>query len=172
MNKILKIITACFVLPASFLCAGSQEVQDEKQNDYCCVENSFGYLNIGIRGPLSQLAPSFGIGYRAQKDHHGFDVSGSIDYFHDRTTARLNVLYNYFFKPNLESQFFAGLGLEAKAVYVHGDSCAFPCPIFAIGQEFKTKAGSQRIVQLKVICPDEYVPLPLPEVILSYGFGF
>jgi len=66
MNKILKIITAYFVLPASFLCASSQEVQEEKQNNCCSIENSFGYLNVGIRGPLSQLAPSFGIGYRAR----------------------------------------------------------------------------------------------------------
>ena len=70
MNKILKIITAYFVLPASFLCASSQEVQEEKQNNCCSIENSFGYLNVGIRGPLSQLAPSFGIGDRFKVRRH------------------------------------------------------------------------------------------------------
>ena len=76
MNKILKIVTACFMLPASFLCANPQETQEKKQTSCCCIENSFGYLNVGV-GPLPELVPSFGIGYRAQKDHHGFDLSAS-----------------------------------------------------------------------------------------------
>ncbi|MGL5626841.1 MAG: hypothetical protein ACRDDW_04925 [Candidatus Rhabdochlamydia sp.] len=199
MNKILKIITAYFVLPASFLCAGSQEVQDEKQNDCGFVENSFGYLNIGV-GSLPELAPSFGLGYRAQKDHHGFDVSGSIANSCKEATARLNVLYNYFFKPNPEAQLFAGVGLGAKGVHAHEksgfDVAAYP--VLAVGQEFKTKADSQRIVQVQVGWPawncvnldkeikangksSYHATYPgfnkkeisyVPEVIVSYGFGF
>lgn len=199
MNKILKIITACFVLPVSFLCANSQEAQDEKQNDCCCVENSFGYLNIGV-GPLPELVPSFGIGYRAQRDHHGFDVFGSIAKTWIETTTRVNVSYNYFFKPNSETQLFAGLGVGMKGVHAKKES-ASKChvamyPVLSIGQEFKTKTNCQRIVQVQIGWPvlafgemakktwthrkSSYsVPYPtigkisyVPEVIFSYGIGF
>ncbi|MGL5626839.1 MAG: hypothetical protein ACRDDW_04915 [Candidatus Rhabdochlamydia sp.] len=191
MNKLLKAITACFVLPASFLCAGLQEVQDEKQNDSCCVENSFGYLNIGAEESLLGFVPFLGFGYRTQKDHHGFNVSGSMGHFQGQTTARLGALYNYFFKPNPEAQFFAGLGLEAKGIN-ECNGYVVVRPILAVGQEFRSKTGFQHIIQLQVawlpICDFfayrnsqrlyfcECIILALvyiyPEVVVSYGFGF
>ncbi|MGL4540572.1 MAG: hypothetical protein ACRCU0_06325 [Candidatus Rhabdochlamydia sp.] len=197
MNKILKIITTCLVLPASFLCANVQETQDEKQNDCCCVENSFGYLNIGV-GPLPDLIPSFGIGYRAQKDHHGFDLSGTIAKTFVQTTARASVLYNYFFKPNLESEFYAGLGIGIKGEHFKETSKAqfAVYPEIVFGKQYKNETNCQRFFQMQigfpvfaldkiakktwthrkssysVSYPTSYKTSYVPEVIFSYGIGY
>jgi hypothetical protein len=197
MNKILKVITACLVLPASFLCANTQEVQDVKDNDCYCVDNSFGYVNIGV-GPLPELVPSFGIGYRAQRNHHGFDASASISRFRE-TTTRMGVVYNYFFSPNLQSEFYAGLGLGAK-VSCAADYLEKPCfafhPKIVFGKQYQNETNFQQFFQVEVAfpvfslgdmakktwkirerafslhypksCKGSYVP----EVIFSYGIGF
>lgn len=196
MNKILKIITACLVLPISFLCANTQEAQDEQHNECCCIEDSFGYLNVGI-GPLPVLFPSFGIGYRAQKDHHGFDISGSIAKTVIGATGRAAVVYNYFFKPNLQSQFYAGLGLGIKAGHlevVKSHVAVYPEIVF--GKQYKNDTNCQRFFQMQIGFPvfaldkvvkktwnhrkssySIYYPISyktsyVPEVIFSYGIGF
>ena len=102
MNKIWKVVTAYFVLPASFLCATSQEAQDETQNSCCCVKKLSRYFDMGVEGSIEgknslDLALLVGIGHRAQKDHHGLEVYGAIGSSGRKAIARLNVLYNYFF---------------------------------------------------------------------------
>lgn len=199
MNKILKIVTACFMLPASFLCANPQETQEKKQTSCCCIENSFGYLNVGV-GPLPELVPSFGIGYRAQKDHHGFDLSGSIAKTWTQTTARASVLYNYFFKPNLKSEFYAGLGMGIKGVHEKTDfvnnSHVAVYPEFVFGKQYRNETNCQRFFQMQIgfpifaldkivkktwthhkssysiSYPTSYKTSYIPEVIFSYGIGF
>lgn len=199
MKKILKTVTACLVLPVSFLCANTQEVQEEKQTNCCCFENSFGYLNVGV-GPLPELIPSFGIGYRAQKDHHGFDLSGSIAKTWVQTTARASVLYNYFFKPNLESEFYAGLGVGIKGVHEKtefmNNSHVAVYPELVFGKQYKNETNCQRFFQMQIgfpvfaldkivkktwthrkssysiSYPTSYKTSYIPEVIFSYGIGF
>lgn len=196
MNKILKIITACLVLPVSFLCANTQEVQDDRNNECCCIENSFGYLNVGV-GPLPELVPSFGIGYRAQKEHHGFDVSGTIAKTWVDTVARASVLYQYFFKPDLQSQCYAGLGVGIKGVHsdvVKSHVAVYPEIVF--GKQYKNDTNCQRFFQMQIgfpvfalekvvkktwnhrkssysiYYPTSYKTSYIPEVIFSYGIGF
>lgn len=200
MNKILKIAITCLVLPVSFLCANTQEVQEEKETNCCCsVENSFGYLSVGV-GPLPELIPSFGIGYRAQKEHHGFDLSGSIAKTWIQTTTRASVLYNYFFQPNLESEFYAGLGVGIKGVHEKTESinnshvAVYPELVF--GKQYKNETNCQRFFQMQIgfpvfaldkivkktwthrkssysfSYPTSYKTSYIPEVIFSYGIGF
>lgn len=197
MNWISKIITACFVLSLSLLSANTQEVQDERQNDCCYVDNSFGYLNIGI-GPLPELIPSFGIGYRLQKNHHGFDVAGSIGKTWMETTGRASILYNYFFKPNLESEFYAGLGVGVKGTHFKELSkteyAVYPEIVF--GKQYRNETNCQRFFQMQIgfpvfaldkivkktwthrkssysfSYPTSYKTSFIPEVIFSYGVGF
>ncbi|MDR2539932.1 MAG: hypothetical protein LBC45_05015 [Chlamydiales bacterium] len=200
MNKILKIVTACLLLPVSFLCANTQEVQEEQQTSCCCfVENSFGYLNVGV-GPLPELIPSLGIGYRAQKDHHGFDLSGSIAKTWMQTTVRAGILYNYFFKPNLESEFYAGLGIGMKGVrekaLPQDNSYVAIYPELVFGKQYKNETNCQRFFQMQigfpvfaldkivkktwthrrssysVSYPTSYKTSYVPEIIFSYGIGF
>lgn len=205
MNKIFKMMTACLVLPVSFLCADTQEVQDERNSDSCCsdsccVENSFGYLNIGV-GPLPMLFPSFGIGYKAQKNHHGFDVSGSIAKTRFDTTGRVSALYNYFFLPNLQSQFYAGLGVGMKGVHLDKSSDEDKChvavyPEIVFGKQYQNDTCCQRFFQVQIGFPSfafdkfakktwkdredgagiyypvHYATSYVPEVIFSYGIGF
>lgn len=196
MNKILKIITACLVLPVSFLCA-NEEAQNETQNDCCCVENAFGYLNVGV-GPLPELVPSLGIGYRVQKDHHGFDLSGSIANTKLDTTTRASVLYNYFFKPNLATEFYAGVGIGIKGQHFKESSntqfAVYPEIVF--GKQYKNETNCQRFFQMQIgfpvfaldkivkktwthrkssysfSYPTSYKTSFVPEVIFSYGIGF
>lgn len=157
MSKILKIVTACLVLPVSFLCANAQEVQEEKQTKCCCLENSFGYLSLGV-GSLPELVPSFGIGYRAQKDHHGFDLFGSIAKTWDQTTTRARVAYNYFLKPDLVSEFYVGLGLGFKALQAKTESffkdsykAFYTALIF--GKQYRNEADCQRGVEVEIGFP-------------------
>lgn len=173
MKKILKIAPAYLVLAVSSLFANAQEIQDSNAQEVQDLEitqpikNSFGYINVGSESLFS--APFVGCGFRAQKGHHGLDLSASIvwraiDYsscFIDKkanfTRKKANLLYNFFFFPNLESQFYVGFGAGVNYIDTKklGSIVGFS-PEIALGKQYKTRMGYQRFIQLQISLPGFY----------------
>ncbi|MGB7127660.1 MAG: hypothetical protein WBD50_01040 [Candidatus Rhabdochlamydia sp.] len=161
MKKILKIVPA-FMLAFGSLFADTQEIEVAKP-----IENSFGYVNVGMESLFS--APFFGVGYRLQKNQHGLDLSASIvcrtiDYtscFEDKKTRiqrrKANVLYNFFFFPNLSSQVYVGLGVGVNYIDTKrlGSIVGFS-PEIALGKQYNNRQGNQRFIQLQVSLPSLY----------------
>ena len=114
MKNLLKFVPICLVLACSSLFANTQENQDLEITTP--VRNSFVYVNGGVSiGGLMILdnfaSPLLGFGYRKQVSHHGLDLSISIAASSTNwAIVRTSFLYNCFFKPNLHSQFYAGIG--------------------------------------------------------------
>lgn len=114
-------------------------------------------------------APFFGVGYRLQKNQHGLDLSASIvcktiDYascFEDKKARiqrrKANVLYNFFFFPNLSSQVYVGLGVGVNYIDIKrlGSIVGFS-PEIALGKQYNNKQGNQRFIQLQVSLPGLY----------------
>ena len=160
MKKILKIIPA-FMLAFSSLFANTQEEVTKS------IENSFGYVNVGMESLFS--APFFGVGYRLQKNQHGLDLSASIvcrniDYtscFQDKKARikrkKANVLYNFFFFPNLHSEVYLGLGVGVNYIDIKnmGAIVGFS-PEISLGKQYRNKQGNQRFIQVQVSVPGLY----------------
>lgn len=161
MKKILKIVPA-FMLAFGSLFAETQEVEVATP-----IENSFGYVNVGMESIFS--APFFGVGYKLQKNQHGLDLSASIvcrtiDYtscFEDRKARikrkKANVLYNFFFFPSLSSQVYVGLGVGVNYIDIKniGSIVGFS-PEVALGKQYSNRQGNQRFIQLQVSLPGLY----------------
>ena len=161
MKKILKIVPA-FMLAFGSLFADTQEIEVAKP-----IENSFGYVNVGMESLFS--APFFGVGYRLQKNQHGLDLSASIvcktiDYtscFEDKKVRikrrKANVLYNFFFFPNLSSQVYVGLGVGVNYIDIKrsGAIVGFS-PEIALGKQYNNRQGNQRFIQLQLSLPGLY----------------
>lgn len=164
MKNLLKFVPVYFVLACSSLFANAQEIQDLEIT--APIENSFGYVNIGVEPLFS--APSFGFGYRIQKDHHGLDLSASIvcgnldyaSYFEelDYSKAKASLLYNFFFFPSLSSQIYAGLGIGIN--YIGIEKCGAIVrfsPEFVLGKQYKNRKNDQRFIQIQLSFPGLYV---------------
>ncbi|MDR2539931.1 MAG: hypothetical protein LBC45_05010 [Chlamydiales bacterium] len=161
MKKILKIVPV-FMLTFGSLFANTQQVEVAKS-----IENSFGYVNIGMESLFS--APFFGVGYRLQKNQHGLDLSASIvcrsiDYtsrFEARkariTRRKANVLYNFFFFPRVDSQVYLGLGVGVNYIDIKkvGSIMGFS-PEVALGKQYSSRQGYQRFIQLQMSLPGLY----------------
>lgn len=171
MKKIVKSIPACLVLAFSSLFADTQEIQDlEVINPIEVtkpIKNSFGYINAGSESIFS--APLLGCGFRAQRGHHGLDLSASIvwgrirytSYFVDKkmhiTRKKINFLYNFFFFPKLRSQFYAGFGASFNHIDVKklGSIVGYSAEI-VLGKQFKSRIGYQHLMQLQITLPGLY----------------
>lgn len=134
------------------------------------IKTSYGYFCVGI-GPIPLPAPLVGIGGRSQKGHHGFDCSLQISSLILISTAKMNLNYLYYFKPNLDSQFYMGAGLSLIGVSsVTSDGWrVYPGPQLVIGKQYPSKKGSKCHFQAE-INPWIFKKGVLPTVVLSWGF--
>ncbi len=158
------------------------------------VGDSFGYVSLGV-GPLPILVPNFALGYRTQWDHHGQDISLSLNTVYYATQLKAAWLYHYYFTPNVHSQLYAGAGLGVAGLYenLHGrhadkkwshkyNLCL--SPEFVVGKKYTNETGANRFVQMQLTWP-VYHPNQIshreglrgkvfwyPLVVLSYGLGF
>jgi hypothetical protein len=110
------------------------------------------------------------VGGRYQNGHHGFDGSlqaSSLLFFN---FVKVNANYLYYFKPNLDSQWYIGAGagltqpfssLSARrpAVYVS--------PQLVVGKQYANEHGSLRHFQAEISWLDEF-----PVAVISYGISF
>lgn len=184
----MKKLMTLGLLASSFVFAdeGSEIVSimkvPEIEQEAAPVEASYGYVSLGL-GPFPLPLPLFGVGGRYQKGHHGFD--GSIQFISfgsGFTLAKENLDYLYYFKPNLESQFYVGGGVAFTEVWGRGYMRALLSPQVILGKQYTNDSGDVRYFQAQI----DPVFLDLnaaykhgrtrvgtfPAVVLSYGICF
>ena len=163
-------------------CVSAQEAVAVKEP----VRQQFGYVELGV-GPLPIPLPVFGIGYRSQWNHHGVDVSGQVATVVSATAVQANVLYHYYFKPSLASQFYVGAGV-APSVGFGGRHYGFGIsPEFVFGKQYRNESNDLRFFQAQINFPTFVTEarhrysyweanrahlIKYPIVTLSYGIGF
>lgn len=88
--------------------ATDEEIVPSKDNA-AKVQNAFTHLDLGL-GPFPLPLPSFALGHRNQWGHHGFNAALFVSTVVYITQLKASMAYLRYFKPNLKSQFYAGLG--------------------------------------------------------------
>ncbi len=162
----MKKLIIAGLLATSFACAEEEP-----------VKSSSAYVSLGL-GPFPVPMPLFGIGGRFQEGHHGADISlQGVSFGRGFSILKENVDYLYYFKPNLESQFYAGFGASATEIFSNRKCESYLSPQFLIGKQYTNKVGDVRFFQAQI----EPVFLDLnrnlkpgffPVVVLSYGICF
>lgn len=170
LNSIAKAFVLPLLVSSTVLCAANKKKAQEE------VINSTNYFSIGV-GPLPVLLPNFGLGHRYQNNHHGFDVSLSGTTIVIFSQVKASALYDYYFKPNLNSQFYMGAGLGMGGIFGNRDVCHEKCffvsPEFVFGKQYKNEAKDTRFIQAEVSWPTiGRGTLWMPLVVFSYGMCF
>ena len=136
------------------------------------------YGEVGL-GPFPIPLPVFGVGYRTQAGHHGWDLSLKGATIVHATTIKGSLVRNYYFRPNLRSQFYAGGGI---GLGVHFGCHPLPLvtPEFVFGKQYLTDTGGLRFLQMQASFPmialdakeKKSTVIYFPLVVLSYGVFF
>jgi hypothetical protein len=133
------------------------------------VEASYGYYCVGI-GPLPFPAPLVGVGGRYQYGHHGFDGSlqaSSLLFFN---VVKVNANYLYYFKPNLDSQWYIGAGVgltQPFSALIARRPGPYVSPQLVVGKQYTNERGNPRHFQAEISWLDEF-----PVAVISYGISF
>ena len=148
------------------------------------VEQKMGYVSIGT-GPLPILLPVFSGGYRFQSGMYGADFPLQVVTIGQATHIKTSALFHFYSKPNLNSQLYVGGGLGLGSYFgkfgYHKWKSGFTfSPEIVIGQQYLAKGGSPRFLQAQISVPmvatsngkSRIETIPMPLMIVSYGFGF
>ncbi len=174
----MKLKTTILAIAAMF-CGSAAYANEPTQVEVVSnVQTSFPYISIGL-GPLPIPLPLAGAGYRFQQGNHGFDASlnGTIVAYASAIQAK--AMYQYYFKPYLASQFYAGAGPSLIVGFDHDDHSTDTLGTvgFALGQQYQNAAGDNRFFQADLDLPvtTEHMRLCVersPIITVKYGFGF
>jgi hypothetical protein len=171
---------ATLLLALASLSAKDIEIQKEP------VVQNVNYVSLGL-GPMPILLPVFGIGHRIQNGHHGADLSLQATTVVALTQLKASLLYQYYFKPSLASEFYVGGGVSPGVVFGSGEHAILLSPEFVFGKQYRNESHDLRFFQAQVSFPtwafdDTYSCyyhrkssvgcLKLPLVVLTYGLGF
>ena len=154
----------------------------EIEKEAAPVESSYGYASLGVR-PLPIPIPLFGLGWRYQNGHHGFDGSLQfVSFGKSLTLTKENLDYLYYFKPNLASQFYVGGGVAFTEFWSHGHLRVLLSPQVVVGKQYTNDTGGVRYFQvqidplfldLKRMCKNRLTFVATyPAVVFSYGICF
>ncbi|MEN9343410.1 MAG: hypothetical protein RLZZ453_197 [Chlamydiota bacterium] len=155
-----------------------ESISQEDKQVQSVIEKQYGYVDIGV-GPAPLPAAIVGLGYRGQRNHHGYDVSLQGNTMFIVSEVRLNFLYHYYPSPNLESQWYIGTGVAAGyAFLLTHPSCLTLSPQWVFGKEYCNDSGKRTFWQVGIREPifafthgeNDYTWIPLVE--FTYGFGF
>jgi hypothetical protein len=165
MKKYLLLIMACLSL-------GSLSARPI----YPAYSSVYGELGLG---PFPLPLPVFGVGYREQMGHHGWDLSLKASTVVCATHLKGSLIHHYYFNPDLRSQFYMGAGASAGVLFAH-HTRPLISPEFVFGKQYLTKSGGLRFFQAQCSFPtlvfnkkhhdSEVFWMPL--VVLSYGVMF
>jgi hypothetical protein len=145
------------------------------------ISNQYGYLSLGL-GPAPLPLPQFGGGYRLQRGAHGFDANEQFSTIYYLTGVKIGLDYLYYLNPDLQKQFYIGVGPALFGVFgnrdtlLHGSLFAV-APELIFGKQYMTDTGSMRHFQVNMNCPAYCIGnhkdvLYYPLVSFSYGWGF
>ncbi len=148
------------------------------------ADTAMGYFEIGL-GPFPVPLPVFGVGYRFQRGHHGVDVPFQVSTIVAVTQVKSSLIYQYYFKPNLKSEFYMGAGAEVSGLFYnrHQKTTFLFSPEFLVGKQYINDAGDTRFMQAQISWPTFGIhtskrhngvsrPFWGPLVVFSYGMGF
>ncbi len=179
----MKRLLLLFGLLSSFALR-AEETPTTPAPEKTCVRQSDFYASIGV-GPLPVLLPVFGIGYRENWNHHGFDTSLQVATIVKVTALRMNLLYSYIVHPDPKGQTYVNLGAAVGSVFHSGFAGMFTSPELIVGREWMNKSHEKRFCQAEISFPNfswEYKHhekefdrkdiLYFPVVTVSYGFLF
>lgn len=192
MSKLSKALICSLLVTSGMLFGEESSVEKnsptEKEEMPLNVTNSIGYFSIGV-GPLPLLLPNFGLGYRFQRNHQGADISLQVATIVTITQVKANLIYDYYFKPNLNSQFYLGLGVgvsglfENKRHWKKSTACFSPELVF--GKQYQNETKDLRFTQIQISFPTfnirkfperkfsrKHDTFYMPLVVLSYGICF
>lgn len=143
------------------------------------MQGAYGELGLG---PFPFPIPVFGLGLREQHGYHGYDISLKVSTLVKCTHLKTSLLYHYYFKPCLASQFYTGFGLSIGTLFGHRP-LPLLSPEFVFGKQYMTENGGLRFFQAQASFPtvawntERRSPtsssiLYMPLVVLSYGIIF
>ncbi len=141
------------------------------------VTSSLGYMDIGL-GPVPIPLPNFGLGYRFQSDHNGMDLSLHAMTVVAITQLKATALYQYYFKPNLNSQFYVGGGAGVSDIFNRKKHYFVISPEFVFGKQYRNEANDTRFMQVGISWPTmnltghDHRLMKYPLVVFSYGIMF
>ncbi|MEX0962219.1 MAG: hypothetical protein WDZ28_05135 [Simkaniaceae bacterium] len=195
------IITAIITLFISGISAQEKQIEPAPSTDKDVqvkitdrfVKNHFGYVDLGV-GPLPLPLPQFGAGYRSQFQRLGADVHVSaLPLLTHATVLKGSFNLLYYFKPDLEKQYYVGIGPEVGAYFEH-EKWSFKAidshrgfyiaPNLTLGKEYTSDTGARRFLQTAIVFPaywnsekrykkgKEGRVATYPFVTISYGWGF
>lgn len=171
MKTILTVFIALFAFFANV--AYSEESRKEE------VNAQFPYISLGL-GPAPFPLPIFGGGYRAQWDHYGLNGAINAATIYSATGAKASLIFDYYPKPNLASQFYFGIGPAVGVGFVkdsHKTGVGFASE-FVFGKQYRNETGDIRFAEVTVDFPcgvsrkHGLRGYAIPIVIFNYGVGF
>src|SRR5688572_23416606 len=150
----------------------AQEPAPTPNKELAPVNQSTPYVSLGL-GPFPLPIPVFGVGYRKQMNHHGFDVSFQGATIVEVSAVKLTTSYDYYFKPNSSSQFYTGFGVGTGAVFADGTG-VFLSPEFTLGKQYQNESQDTRFFQAQISFPTigvskhDHGVMLFPVVVLTY----
>ncbi len=172
----------------------------EESAEASSVHQAFGYVDIGLEFPIYPT-PALGFGFRSQWNHSGVDLALRVASLGQLITqAKGSISYLHYPHPNLDGQFYWGLGVGVSWVRVDvlqgvlksigwDSSSQSLClsPEIILGKQYKTSSGKTRFWQFQTsfptyaasdpefftggkLCQHRWLFFPL--ITFSYGFGF
>lgn len=166
MKKLILLFIAAITVGSGFC--------DEATPDPI-VNDQYGYFSHGASFPCIY---SLNFARRVQHNHDGYEIGigGSPVLFAYEAHAFLN--YLYFPKPNLDSEFYFGIGAQGGyasfTTNKFGKGVGFLAPNLVFGKSFYKAENDRRFVQLNV-APGFYAQEKwrrVPSLSVSYGYCF
>lgn len=118
------------------------------------VRRDTPYFAIGVIGPWqAPFIPGISMGKRFQWHHHGLDASVNTNTIGRVSLFTVNLDYLYYFSPDIEFQWYGGIGMNGGALLLHLKSknesaTGYFSPEFKIGNEFYNAKDDVRFVEL------------------------
>lgn len=165
------------------------------QEEKTFVKDSYYYVDLG--SPLKFPYPIFGVGYRLQSDKHGFNTNLKSEFTYFNTCLLLGIHYFHYFMPDIDKQFYIGIGPSFGAMfnrvkfYAHSISCYSSISSqLTFGKSYRSDTGAKRFFEASISFPSitnrrqihGYVLQSnhclhkkiclVPKVVLQYGWGF
>lgn len=139
------------------------------------VSDRYGYFSYGFGFPRLFF---LNIGSRIQEGHNGFEYGIGVTPLVFIYDVHAFVSYLYYPKPNLNSQFYFGLGLSGGYASLVGgqwkDAEGFFAPGFILGKSYKNDNIEKKFVQVSC-APAGYVKGKfriVPSISICYGYCF
>lgn len=152
----------------------SNNLIDEKADQ--SVRDSYFYGSFNL-GPAPFPLPGLGLGYRVQNNHFGLDTHVQATSIILAGAVKIQSQALYYFKPNLKSQCYMGLGGSYTKLFNSHSLGSLTSPEFTFGKSYLNKNDSKRHFEVQISWPvflhEEKTHMTyFPLCVFSYAIGF